>query len=440
MPILTQVGNRILRQVIRRQPDATASGRRSFTSLREASAFIEAEIDRPVTRQACPVGTGIELRIFPRTLSNGQFTNVYDVSWEPDTATAGIHISARPADIKVMNQARSALVAASAGFFVLGDKASALPRQTSLQLAISDGRIVSLPVADRETVLSRNGTLSTAYIPAEGRLAIGSQELTWTGSRTQRPAQCYVYGNGNAVITHQHDPLTGTARVLDEASRLTPAIRPGGQMIDVGFAAADDGGCWSAAVSASGRMDIFRYDFVVRCPAGIVKPGRFVRMDILQVGPLHGSCLPDAAVSAGPFLDAADFTAHPINDDPSLGSRPPFTERRMARLVLYQDPRGWTHLRLFDGRPGSRRFGGVTPTEARDAIAADTGSRWGCFLDPGQTARICLNGPDGLTSYGNRHYLQWPGNTTGRFTWVPGTGRPVSSIITVRPERARIRP
>lgn len=60
------------------------------------------------------------------------------------------------------------------------DKASALPRQASLQLAISDGRIVSLPVADRETVLSRDGTLSAAYIRAEGRLAIGSQELTWT--------------------------------------------------------------------------------------------------------------------------------------------------------------------------------------------------------------------------------------------------------------------
>jgi hypothetical protein len=142
-------------------------------------------------------------------------------------------------------------------------------------------------------------------------------------------------------------------------------------------------------------------------------------MNILQVGPLHGSCLPDAAVSAGPFLEAADFAAHPINGDPSLGSRPPFTDRRMARLVLYQDPRGWTHLWLFDGRPGSR---------------------WGCFLDPGQTARICLTGPDGLTSYGNRHYLQWPGNTTGRFTWVPGTGRPVSSIITVRPGRTRIYP
>jgi hypothetical protein len=29
-----------------------------------------------------------------------------------------------------------------------------------------------------------------------GRVAIGSQELTWTGSRTERPAQCYVIRRG----------------------------------------------------------------------------------------------------------------------------------------------------------------------------------------------------------------------------------------------------
>ncbi len=245
---------------------------------------------------------------------------------EPGAATAGIHISARPADIRAMEQARGALVTASAGFFVLGDKAPTLPRQASLLLAITNGQIVSLPVADREAVLSRDGTLSVAYIRAEGRLAIDGRELTWTGSRTGRSAQCYVYGNGNAAIAHQPDPVTGTARVLDEASRLTPVIQPGAQMIDVGFIAADDGGFRPAAVSALGGMDIFGHDAVIRCPAGTVEPGRASRMDILQVGPLHGSSLPDAAVSAGPWLDATDFAAHPINDDPSLGScliRPP---------------------------------------------------------------------------------------------------------------------
>ncbi len=398
---------------------------------------MEAEVDRPVARQARQIGAGIELRIFLHTLSNGAFTNVYDVSCEPDAATARIHISARPVDIRAAEQARSALVTASAGFFVLGDKASALPRQASLHLAITDGRIVSLPVADREAVLSRDGALSAAYIRAEGRLAINGRELTWTGSRTGRSAQCYVYGNGNAVITHQQDPVTGTARVLDEASQLTPAIRPGDQMVDVGFIAAEDGGFRSVAASTSGGMDIFSHDAVVRCPAGAVEPGRASMMDILQVGPLQGRCLPDSAVSAGPSLDVMDFAAHPINDDPSLGSLPPFTDRRMARLVLYQDLQSRTHLRLFDGRPGSRSFPGVAPSEARDAIAADTGFRWGCFLDPGQTARIWLNGPGGLTSYGNRHYLQWPESGTGRFTWVPGTGRPVPSIITIKSKGAR---
>ena len=293
-------------------------------------------------------------------------------------------------------------------------------------------------MADREAVLSRDGTLSAAYIRAKGRLAINGRELTWTGSRTGHTAQCYVYGNGNAVITHQHDPVTGTARVLDEASRLTPAIR-GDQMADVGFIAADNGGFRSAAVSTSGGMDIFGHDAVVRCPAWAAGPGRVSRMEILQVGPLRGDCLPDSAVSAGRCLDVTDFAVHPVNDDPALGSLPPFANRRMARLVLYQDQRSRTHLRLFDGRPGSRGFGGVTPCEARDVIAADTGFRWGCFLDPGQTARIWVTGPGGLTSYGNRHYLQWPEDGTGRFTWVPGTGRPVPSFITITPARARTR-
>lgn len=399
---------------------------------------MDAEIDRPVTRRACQAGIGIELRAFPYAVSGGGFTNVYDVSWQPDAVTASIHISARPVDIRAEAQARGALVTASAGFFILGDRVSALPRQASLHLAIGSGQIVSLPVADREAVLTRDGTLSAAHVRAEGLLVIDGRELTWTGSRTGRLAQCYVYGNGNAVITHQHDPVTGTARVLDETSRLTPAIRPGSKLADVGFLSVGDGGFRSAAVSTSGGMDIFCHDVVIRCPASTVEPGHVSRMDIRQVGPLNGGCLPDAAVSAGPCLDTADFAVHPVNDDPSLGSKPPFADRPMARLVLYQDLRGRTHLRLFDGRPGSPVFSGVTPAEARDAIAVDTGFRWGCFLDPGQTARICVNGPGGLASYGNRHYLQWPQNGTGMFTWVPGTGRPVASIITAQPRHTRI--
>jgi hypothetical protein len=78
------------------------------------------------------------------------------------------------------------------------------------------------------------------------------------GLPTYRQGRCHPYGNGNAAITHQKDSATGTSRVLDEASRLTPAIlvENRGRLVDVGFMAAHDGGFRSVAASASGGMEL----------------------------------------------------------------------------------------------------------------------------------------------------------------------------------------
>lgn len=406
---------------------------RSFSSLHAASAFMAAQIDRPVATQTARVGRGIELRTWAHALNDTAFCNVHEVTWHPGAAGARLHIRSCPVDVQADGQAAGALVIASAGFFVLADRCSALPRQVSLNLAISGGRIVSLPVTDREAVLCCRGTLSAGYVRAQGLLVLDGTRLTWTGSRTGRAADCYVYGNANTVIYHHDDPVTGAARMLDEASRLTPPMPPGGTMTDIGFMCVDDGGFRAVTASGTGQVDIFRHDLVLRCPARFAGPGRSSsRVDVLQIDWLGRADLPDSAVSAGPSLDCPDFTAHPVNHDRSLGSRPPFTARRIARMVLYADPQNRMHLRLFDGRPQSPVFPGVTPSEARDAIAADTGYRWGCFLDPGQTAKLWVGGDDGVTGHGNRHYLRWPDNPAGTFAWIPDQGRPVSSFITMQ--------
>jgi hypothetical protein len=407
---------------------------RSFSSPRQAAAFMEMEIDRPVPERVTQLGEGIELRAAARSVDEREFTNVYDVAYEPGAGTARIHISDRPVEPRTAEQAGGALVTTSAGFFFLADKASGVPRQASLNLAINDGRIASLPVVDREAVMTRDGVLSADHIRAEGEFAINGSSVTWAGSRTGHTAECHVYGNGNAVITHEKDPATGTSRVLDEGSRLTPAIpeEDRGRLMDVGFMAAEDGSFRSVTTSETGEVDIFNHDIVARCPAEHIDPNRENRLDVLRIGSIRGDDLPESAVSVGPSLDTEDFAAHSINRDPSLGSQPPFTERRMARLVLYEDLDNKTHLRLFDGRPGSPDFRGVTPSEARDAIAADTGYRWGCFLDPGQTAKIWVDEHGTPTSYGNRHYLRWPQSDKDNFVWVPGKGRPISSFITIR--------
>jgi hypothetical protein len=407
---------------------------RSFSSPREAAAFLRRDIDRSVPERAVQLGEGIELRAAARSMDERGFTNVYDIAWEPEAGRACIHVSDRPIEPRTTRQADGALVTTSAGFFFLADKASGMPRHASLNLAINDGRIASLPVVDREVAMTRGGVLSADQIRAEGEFAINGRCVTWVGSRTGRNAECYVYGNANAVIIHEKDPVTGTSRVLDEASRLTPIIPQvdRGRLIDVGFMAVEDGSFRSVTASVTGELDVFSHDIVARCPAEHIDPTRENRLDVLRIGSLRGDDLPESAVSVGPSLDTENFGTHSVNRDPSLGSEPPFTERRMARLVLYEDLDSKTHLRLFDGRPGSPDFRGVTPSEARDAIAADTGYRWGCFLDPGQTAKIWIDENGTLTSYGNRHYLRWPQNDKDNFVWIPDKGRPVSSFITIR--------
>jgi hypothetical protein len=104
----------------------------------------------------------------------------------------------------------------------------------------------------------------------------------------------------------------------------------------------------------------------------------------------------------------------------------------MARTVLYETEDGKIHIRLYDGRPGSDVFPGVTPTEVVEAICAEGNVVWGCFLDPGQTAKLCVRTGDNIESLGNRHYLKWPTEPGEKYIWVPEVGRPTASAITIQ--------
>ena len=273
--------------------------------------------------------------------------------------------------------------------------------------------------------------MSTVHVDAVGEINLIGNVLTWAGSRTGRTAECYVYGNGNVIITHDTSLTTGSIRSLDEDSRYTPMIEPDSDKIDIGFEALENGEFLASGMSETGRIDLFKYDLVVRCE----KPHYIMsgpnRAHIITIGPIKVDMAPESAVTAGPSLLTPNFSEHSINSDPSLGGKPPFTERRMARMVLYHTAGGLTHLRLYDGRPGSKIFTGLTPTEAYRAIDAEDEVVWGCFLDPGQTAKLCVSQDDSLNAYGNRHYLQWPSQVGDSYVWVPDRGRPTSSIISL---------
>lgn len=402
----------------------------SFETDRAAKEFVRERVDVPVVEAVELLDDGMTLHAFSQELGEGKFTNVYDLSFPMGTVRPNIALHDTLTSVFDYAKAKANVrVATGGGFFFLADQASGMPRQLGLNLAVANGQMHGFPVVDREAVLTNGERLSAEHIKAFGLLAIDNTELSWSGSLTSHETAAKVFANGNTIITHVHSDATGSMRVLDESSRYTPTI-DSDDTIDIGFIRRDDGVFVGVSSSTTGGIDIFNHDVVVRTHERHAH-GRLPEMQLRTLGnkAIDGSL--QGAVSVGPMLDVENFTAHPINEDKSLGGKPPFLDVPLARTVLYETENGIVHLRLFDGRPGSSIFPGITPSEAAQSIKSEGELAWGCFLDSGQTAKLVVRRDGDLASYGNTHYLKWPKQPGEKFVWVPKTGRPVASMITL---------
>jgi len=405
-----------------------------FDTVADAQAYISGVIDVPVSNTERTLAPGLTLTTYSQALPDGRFTNIYDIAYSAAAVSPAVRVFNTPTSVyDALTVAPDTMAASGGGFFYLADQGSATPRQSALNLAIADGTILSLPIADKEAVIiDEQQGISARHIRALGTLSINGKLLQWSGSLTDRETDCMVFGNGNAVITHVEDKTTGSARVLNEASRYTPEMPIGTNKADVGFISQGGSKFIARTISHAGGLDIFAHDIVVRCDTAYVYTDTAIELDVHTIDSIHTADGIRGALSVGPMLSETDFDNHPINRDASLGSKPPFIERPLARMALFETVDGMVHLRLFDGRPCSKVFPGVTPSEAKALILSETDIAWGCFLDPGQTAKLCTRSEDSIDSFGNTHYLQWPTNPEEhRFTWLPHIGRPVASIITL---------
>lgn len=404
----------------------------SFKTNEEAKRFFEKEIDRPIVNFTEQLGENITLSAFCHELGDGQFTNVYDISFPSGSAQPQIilhdkltgvfnHVKSRP-DIKA---------AMSGGFFFLADNESASPRQPSLNFALQDHRIKSLPASDKEALLVHKGRLTVEHLKSLGSLVIGSsQELSWSGSLTEYDSDVKIFSNGNSIIEHVKDERNGAKRILNEASRYTPAITTD-DTVDIGLISRSDGIFEAVSKSNEGHMDIFAHDIIARTHERYIH-NNLPLVAIRSIGrhALDGTL--EGGISVGAAINTADFSKHPLNHDKSLGSNSPLQEIPMPRATIFETADNRVHLRLFDGRPGSETFTGITPSQAAAIVLSEQPIIWGSFLDSGQTAKLIAQQENDLESYGNRHYLQWPEHQNDPYIWVPKTGRPVSSMITLR--------
>lgn len=403
----------------------------SFETNAQAKEFVRSRVDQPVSDHVETLGDGVSLHAYPLELTDGKFTNVYDVSYHPDSVRPEIGLHNPLVSVYDYAKDRQDVrVATGGGFFFLADRASALPRHLGLNLAFVDGQVHSFPVVDREAVFCDGERLSAEHTLALGMLGVNGSEISWSGSLTAHDTDAKVYANGNSVIAHVQSDATGSVRVLDESSRYTPEIDLD-DLTDIGFIRRDDGVFVGVSRNNAGGMDIFGHDVVVRTHERFVH-SNFPELRVLTLGNRAIDAGLQGGVSVGPMLNMADYTNHPVNKDASLGGKPPFLDVPLARVALFETGNGAMHLRLFDGRPGSPVFPGVTPNQAAEAIHGEDSVVWGCFLDPGQTAKLVTRSGGDVSSYGNTHYLKWPELPDDKYVWVPKTGRPVASTIALR--------
>lgn len=398
--------------------------KRLFDSPEEAAAYLGPLLDQPVTAAAVDLAPGITLRMEP-LWTGPTFTNSYTISWHTP-AHATVLVADPPVSAADHARRGGSVVTTTAGFFFLADRCRFRPRTLSLNLAIHDGRVLSVPVTTQDALISHDGQLSVAEVPAHGELTMAGKRLRWAGSKTASAADCYVYGNANAAIHHQPDACTGKIRVFQEESRFTPRIT-GSTWTDLGFHATPDGRFTAVTRADSGRLDIFEHDLVVRCPRAIAG----TCLDLHTIGPLTLRS-GQSAISVGPSLSYPDPATHPLNDDRSLGSYPLLKDRPSTRLVFYKTTDGTSHLRLFDGRPGSETFPGLTLDQTLATVRNHNDVASGCLLDSGNTSKLNVLRDGRLETFGNRHYLRWPPPGGAGFTWTPDAGRPVASLIALR--------
>lgn len=401
-----------------------------FDSVAEMDTFMATTMDRPIKPRTTTLTGGMRMVAKTRKTGLTTFTNIYDLQWSHQgslRAVVNCHTPTQSITKTIANEASMAAIV-NGGFFYLTDKDRDNPQHVALNFAVENNVLLSLPIIDREALIIMNNTMRARVIQAQGVLHIGDRKFRWRGSRTEHSADCTIFNLSNVHVHYVDDARFGTMRQLDSTTRYTPIITVGTPQMDLGIVE-QDGKLVVAAQDWGGSLDLFKYNFVIRCPRASSSEnmiGQTVIVDTvddLKVADIQG------ALTTGPALDAPDFNNHNVNFDLSLCDKPPFIDCRTARLVLLSTQDTY-HLVLFDSRKGSETFAGVTPTEVRDSIREMYGPIvWGCFLDSGLTSKIAVRHAGTIQTFGNRHYTRWPKSSDEKFHWIPDEGRLVGSSI-----------
>lgn len=368
--------------------------------------------------------------------SEGNFTNRYRVVFETSADDKQFLIDVKDSLTHInrtLINDETVVCAINGGFFLLLDETlEAPPREITYGTIVKNGVLCGVQSHDRPVLwVDKEGALHVSEVTARGKIKIGDVEGEWTGGKSaEAPATFVVFGPDCSVVQHVFDGKTGQKRVMNEELSKTPATD------DVTDVICEQRGdeMFVSEIRSQGGSLVTKGNFIIQgnsenLRAVVVGDKVEVSYSDLQLDTVT------SAITIGPSVTHFENEIdHPINHDLSLGEKPPFTNRPMARSVVYKTITGNVVFEIFDGAPKTDLFKGVTPKEVGEILKNDgLNLEWAYFLDPGQSARLAVRHQDGtVQGFGNQHYIRWPKESNHPYIWAGEHGRAIPSVISVK--------
>lgn len=141
------------------------------------------------TSEICP---GVFLNQHSENFSDHNFTNVYDLSWNPADRSLVPEITSSNTPFFLndqMQEDKLKVAAINGAFFFLSDIADREPVDLPYNFCIRNFGLIGLPSSDSPVLYIKDGILKAEKLKAVGTISIGQTVLNWEGAqRDQRSA------------------------------------------------------------------------------------------------------------------------------------------------------------------------------------------------------------------------------------------------------------
>ncbi len=325
---------------------------------------------------------GVFLKKDVINFADGNFTNVYNLSWNKDTLSIKpfVHSEKRPFYLlDYMEDNPSILALMSGSFFFLVDVEEEVPKDYPFHFCVRRHKIVGLPSSDEPILYLKNGELNSHEIKAFGTIQIGESSIEWVGEnhedrKKMKKDTAVLYNSGCSRLIKEYDPISHVRMGRLDLSKIhTPK---GTDVVDLVVNLDKHDNLKISNINVGGGTHYFDGLFILQTKMNknIYKVGDKISPTILDnLDPREIS----SAITIGKSVHDEYFLT------------PERITSRDARSVIAKDKKGNIHFVVFDGSKYIPKFNGVSAKDIHSYFSPDK-YVWAYFLDGGSSSRIIV--------------------------------------------------